>query len=146
MISAVRARRQAIRRKLHVLLTAPPRHGRDRLRLNCTLPRTLYERIHRHARRAGRPPTSFLREAALAYLERRYLVPANLEQRLLDLTAVLRNVAGNINQLAAKANTLKRVTVFDLLSARRLVLFLEKSVKSFVRQPPEEPPRNSGPA
>lgn len=95
--------------------------------------------MHRHARLAGKPPTAFLREAALAYLERRYLVPARIEDRLQELVFLFRNIAGNLNQLAAKANALKRATVFDLLFARRLVLRLEEAVKDFLRRPPEDP-------
>ena len=102
-------------------------------RVTCTLRHETYQRLIK--RSAGRKAAVFVREAALAYLERRYLVPPDVEKRLVTITAMIRNIAGNINQIAAKTNTLQRALLGDLKEARKRVLELEDVIRQFVRYP-----------
>ena len=49
-----------------------------------------------------------MRQATLAYMEQRYLVPKDQAERLTSLIAVLRNIGNSLNQVARFAATLQK--------------------------------------
>jgi hypothetical protein len=107
-----------------------------RRRVDVTLTPAQYADLEQAAHAAGRKVTVFLREAAFAYLERRYLVPTDTEQGLHAVTRQLRAAGNNLNQLAHQANTQRRATAEDLRQARELLNTMEAAVTRFVRCPP----------
>lgn len=90
-------------------------------RVNCRLSPEEQQKLGVFAREAAMKPSTLLRCAAFAYLEQRFLLPPHLEDLLLRLLQESRRIGTNLNQLAAKANTLQRATGGDLRTARRLV-------------------------
>lgn len=120
---------KAVKRKVRDLLY----YRQAVRRVTCTLRPEAYEKLVK--RSAGSKPAVVVREAALAYLEQRYLVPADIERQLVTVTALIRNIAGNLNQIAARTNTLQRVLSWDLKKARERVLDLEEVIRRFVRYP-----------
>lgn len=128
-MNPVRKPVKAVKRKVRDLLF----YRQTVRRVTCTLRHETYEKLIK--RSSGRKPAVFVRDAALAYLEQRYLVPADIERRLVTVTALIRNIAGNLNQIAAKTNTLQRVLLWDLKKARERVLELEDVIRRFVRYP-----------
>lgn len=107
-----------------------------RRRVDVTLNRQQYDALEQAARAAGRPVAAFLREAAFAYLERRYLVPAGIEQGLHAVTLQLRAAGNNLNQIAHQANMKRRATADEVHQARELLQTMEAAVARFVRCPP----------
>jgi len=105
--------------------------------INCAIPIRDYKRLLDRAEKIGVKPTVYLREAAFAYMNQRYLVPQNIEEELRRFILLMRNIGNSLNQIAAKANTLKRVTVFDLHKAKKRINQLEESVEAFIRNPPK---------
>ena len=105
--------------------------------VNCALALDEYDRLKTHAEKAGRKPTTHLRESALAYMRQQYLVPKDLKEQIGNLTALLRNIAGNLNQIAKRTNHIQKLTVIDALHARSLVLKLETAIKRFINHPPK---------
>jgi predicted DNA-binding protein len=100
--------------------------------VNCTLSFEEYTVLQERAKEAGRTPTTYLRETVFAYLEQQPILPKAVEIRMGTLVALLRNMAGNLNQIARHTNRLQKLTVIDALQARSLVFQLEKAVKNFI--------------
>jgi hypothetical protein len=96
-------------------------------------------RIVKAARQAGRKPAAFIREAALAYLDKRYLVPEHLEAALHVLTYQLSAFGNNLNQIARHVNTRRSASDEELSAARSLLEHTEDLITAFVRNPPEAP-------
>ena len=90
-------------------------------RVNCRLSPEEQKKLGARARSSGLKPATLLRLAAFAYLEQRFLLPPHLEDLLTRLLQESRRIGTNLNQLAAKANTLHRATGGDLRAARKLV-------------------------
>jgi hypothetical protein len=101
-----------------------------RHRVNCRLTPTELDRLREASARVGHRPTTALRLFALAYLEQRFLLPANLEQLLLSCRQEIRRAGSNLNQLAAKANAAHRVTFGDLRRARRIAAEMEDNLEA----------------
>lgn len=100
--------------------------------------------IRRAAREAGLKPAVFVRQATLAYMEQRYLVPKDQAESLTTLIAVLRNIGNSLNQVARFAATLQKKRTwfgqkpFDWKEAEAKVRELEGRVEDFIRRPPRE--------
>jgi hypothetical protein len=103
--------------------------------VNCALSLDEYDSLKECAEKSGRKPTKFLREAAFAYMGQHYLVPKNIDAKMANLVALLRNVAGNINQIARRTNRWQKLTVIDLLQARSLLSKQEEAIKEFLSNP-----------
>lgn len=71
----------------------------------------------RHGLRLG----PYLREAALAYSEQRFLLPQNLSERLVDLERAVVKVGSNVNAIAAKTNSRGVATEDDVRQTQALV-------------------------
>lgn len=97
-----------------------------------------YEELSRCAIRAGFKATAYFKKASFAYINNEYVVPVNIEKKLGEIIWLLRNIGNNLNQLSARANTLKKTTVFDLLKAKKNLHDLEVTIKNFVRNPPKQ--------
>lgn len=104
--------------------------------INCVLTLEEYDVLKERAVSIGRKPTVYLREAAFAYMQARYLVPSGVEEQLSTLIAELRKIGGNVNQLAKRANRIQKLTVWDAVLARERLNQLEDRVKAFIRNPP----------
>ena len=107
-------------------------------RVNCTLIRDEYEELSRQASKAGLKLTPYVKRAAFAYTKQEYVVPLRVEEDLQEIIWLLRSIGNNLNQLAAKANTLKQATIFDLKKAKKSVHELESIIKNFVRNPSKQ--------
>lgn len=108
-----------------------------RYRLNCSLSQAEIEVIAQKADKAGLSPTAYLKKAALAYMNKKYLIPKDVQQELQKITVLLRNIGTNINQMALRTNKLKKTTVFDLYKAKELIGVLENQIDHFIYNPLE---------
>lgn len=115
-------------------------YRKDHPSLNVTLSKSEYRRLRKEAKVSGRKCTAFLREAAFAYLDQRYLVPESLEEALYALTYQLTALGNNLNQIAKHVNTQRRASSDDLSAARSLLEHAEDLITSFVRNPPQALP------
>ena len=111
-------------------------------RVNCTLIRDEYEELSRQASKAGLKLTPYVKRAAFAYTKQEYIVPQKVEEDLQEIIWLLRSIGNSLNQLAAKTNTLKRATIFDLKKAKKSVHELESIIKNFVRNPAKQKQSN----
>lgn len=108
--------------------------------LNVTMPRERFTAILAPAAaEAGLTVTEYLREAAFAYAEQRYLVPSGLEAALWAVSDQLAALGNNLNQIARHANLEHQATRQDLADARRCLERAEQLVESAVRSPPLAP-------
>jgi len=99
-------------------------------RVNCRLDLDEVRMLRVRAREAKVKPTTLLRQAALAYLRQRFLVPPQLKETLMQLLQETRRIGTNLNQIAAKTNLLQRATGGDLRRARKLVDGLETRLRA----------------
>ncbi len=63
-------------------------------------------------------------------------MPVNIADKLASLIALIRNMANNLNQIARHTNTIKRVSILDLVKVRKIILNLETRLKNFIHSPP----------
>lgn len=103
-------------------------HGSYTHRVTCNLYPHQHDRLLKTAQSFGVRLAPFLRDAAIAYCQRRTLLPDALQKRLKQMIAEIRRVGTNLNQMAHHANSFQRVTHQDLRNAGKLVLTLERQV------------------
>lgn len=107
-------------------------------RVNCTLTLDEYEELAKRASKAGFKITPYFKKAAIADTNQEYIVPHRVEEELREVIWLIRNIGNSMNQLAARANTLKKTTVLDLMKAKRNIHDLETTIKKFVCNPPKQ--------
>ncbi len=110
-------------------------YPKQRRRISLTLTPAQYDKLQKQAQRSGRPLAVFVREAALAYLERRYLVPKHLERSLWQLTRQLRAAGNHLNQIAHQVNIRKHASLSELKQARALLKQMEARITQSVTCP-----------
>ena len=103
-------------------------HGTYEHRITCNLHPHQYYPLVRAARLQNMPVAQFVRDAALAYIQRRVVLPPQLDERLANIRQEIRRVGTNLNQIAARTNTLQRITHSDLRHAGKLATQLERQV------------------
>lgn len=101
------------------------------VRVNCRLTPDEKRKLATAACAVGVPPATLLRMAGFAYLDQRFLLPPQIEDVLRSLIRETRRIGTNLNQIAAKANTLRRVTGGDLRTARKAVGEFEEQFREF---------------
>lgn len=108
--------------------------------LNVTMAHERFARvIVPEAAKAGLSVTEYLREAAFAYAEQRYLVPQGLEAALWAVSDQLAGLGNNLNQIARHANLEHHASRQDVASARLCLERAEQLVEAAVRHPPPAP-------
>lgn len=105
-------------------------HGTFDKRVTVNLLAADHGRLERAAHQAGVPLAPFLRSAALAYLDQRFVVPPRLDELLARLVQETRRVGTNLNQVAARVNTARVADPTDLAEARRVVHSLEDTTRA----------------
>ena len=103
-------------------------HGTYTHRVTCNLHPEQFFRLQQVAQQFNSRLAPFVRDAALAYLDRRSLLPASLEKHLTKIVQEVRRVGTNLNQIAKRANTYQRLTHDDLRKAAQLVVMMERLV------------------
>lgn len=105
--------------------------------LNITMPQQRFtDTIVPAATRCGLTPTEYLREAAFAYSDQRYLVPHSLENALWAVSDQLAAMGNNLNQIARHTNLEHKATRQDLADARSCLDRAERLIQAAVRNPP----------
>ena len=111
------------------------------VRLKVTLSAEEAALLTRLGKKVGRKPTALLKELSMSSLHQqdKYIVPADLEERLSQLILEIRRLGTNTNQIAKVHNkfpSLKvKKLVNDLKETRQIISHLEAAVKNFVRNP-----------
>ena len=114
-------------------------------RINCRVSQREYDIITAASKQAGMPRATFIRAAALAHIEGQFIVPPSVQEGLAHLTAELRRMGNNLNQIARRTNTFQRATIIDLYRTRRILDRDEDlAVASISRSVPSGPEPNPG--
>jgi hypothetical protein len=100
-------------------------HGTFNNRITCNLRAEDYQQLAAAAKKAGVPLAPFLRDAAMAYLGKRFLVPPRLDELLARLIGETRRVGNNVNQVAAKVNASATTSREDLDRVKAEIAMLE---------------------
>ena len=79
-------------------------HGSYTHRVTCNLHPEQYFKLIRVSRQFNTRLAPFVREAALAYIDKRSLLPPELQKQLNGIVQEVRRVGTNLNQIAARAN------------------------------------------
>jgi len=114
------------------------------VRINCRLTPEEQRQLIKAAREAKVPPSTLLRLAAFAYLEKQTLLPPSLEDLLRSLLQEARRSGTNLNQIAAKVNRLQRASFGDIRDTRRVLAQYEERIRELeallrTMRPPSEP-------
>ena len=110
------------------------RYAHEKKRLKITLSSHEYDRLKEQAEAHGQKFAAFAREAMLAYLDQRFLVPD--AQKVSDLEVALRKIGNNINQIAHHTNRIERLTYGNATQLRQNLEELEDTISQSMRQPP----------
>ena len=102
-------------------------------RVSVTLSHEEYALLAERAFQHDEPPTTHLKKCAFSYAADSYLVPPNLEERLGELTLILRGIGNNLNQLARHSNEMKYF--LDTSEVRLQIRRMEEEVKNLVIHP-----------
>ena len=114
-------------------------------RINCRVSQREYDTITAAATKAGMPRATFIRAAAFAHIGGQFIVPPSVQEELAHLTAELRRMGNNLNQIARKTNTFQRATIIDLFRTRRILDRVEDlAVASISRSVPRGPEPDPG--
>ncbi len=103
-------------------------HGTYTHRVTCNLYPVQYYTLERAAERAKTRLAPFVRDAALAYIDQKIVLPADFEKNLLSIHQEIQQLGASLSQIAQRANTLQRVTHGDLKHAGQLVQVLDRQV------------------
>lgn len=103
-------------------------------RVSATLSEAEYGQLAGSAKRHGERITTHLKSQALANLDRRYLVPPDISDRLDTVVAIMRGIGNNLNQLARHSNEMKYF--LETEEVRFQLKRLEDMVREFVSNPP----------
>lgn len=103
-------------------------HGTYTHRITCNLYPDQYFQISHSANKLQCRIAPFLRDAALAYLDRKALLPASLETRLQSMVQEIRRIGTSFHQIVDRSSTYQRLTHDDLRKGAQLVLMMERQV------------------
>lgn len=102
-------------------------------RVSATMSDAEYARLADSASRHSERITTHLKHQAFANLDRRYLVPPDVADRLDTVVAIMRGIGNNLNQLARHSNEMQYF--LDTQEVRLQLKRLEDSVREFVGNP-----------
>ena len=105
------------------------------LRLGVSLTPTEYRRLSRTAKEHGLKTGSFIRKAALAYTEQKFLLPDDATVLALELG--IRRVGLNINQVVRHIHEKKTIEELDIDRINALLIELEDTISYAFRNPPQ---------
>lgn len=103
-------------------------HGTYTHRITCNLYPDQYFQLNYTAQQFNTRLAPFLRDAALAFITKKSMIPEALARHLAGIVQEVRRVGTNLHQIAEKANIYQRVTHDDLRKAGQLVQLLEHQV------------------
>ena len=103
-------------------------HGTYTHRVTCNLHPDQYFKVSHHAQQFHSRVAPFLRDCALAYLDRKTILPLALQHNLQKLLQEIRRIGTNFNQIAVRANTYQRLTHDDLRHGAQLIVMMERQV------------------
>lgn len=111
-----------------------PEYFKSRVFRTVTLRTSEDEQVQKHAQYYGIKPTSFVRVATIAFMKGLKPLPRPVEKEIEKLKFLWSNTTNNLNQIAKRVNTLKKVTIFDLLEAKtklnKLITQFETSIRN----------------
>lgn len=100
-----------------------------RKRIKCTFTPEEFKKIRKEADKAGLKASVYLKQACFALQTNKPLHSQELQESFNQTMPLLRNVANNINQIAHRVNTVKKVAFGDLLKTKKQVHELEKIIE-----------------
>lgn len=103
-------------------------HGTYTHRITCNLHPDQYFKLAHTARQFNSRLAPFVRDAALAYLDRKSFLPQELTQKLGGSIHEIRQVGGHLHQIAERANNYQRLTHDDLRKSGQLVILLQRQM------------------
>ncbi len=104
-------------------------HGTYTHRITCNLYPNQHHTLVEAAESFKMRLAPFIRDSALAYVDQRFFIPGTLEIQLEKIQQEIRRIGTNLNQIAARSNTLQRLTHADLRNAGKLVILLENQMR-----------------
>jgi uncharacterized protein YceH (UPF0502 family) len=103
-------------------------------RLNLTFDHSDFKKVQIHAEEIGVTPTAFLRDSALAYMDKERIPTQEVEQKFREFIFLLRNISSNLNQISRQANTVQKLSIKDFIQTKSLVSNLEDTAEDFIKR------------
>lgn len=106
-------------------------HGTYEHRINCSLHPHQYYPLVQAAKELNMPPTVFVRDAALAYIQQKTVLPRGIADRAKKLEQENETLEMYLNEIVEKAQTLGRVTPREMRRLSRIAIHLGRQAKAF---------------
>ena len=103
-------------------------HGTYRHRITCNLHPHQYYPIVQAAQKYKMPKALLLRDAALAYLQKKTVLPPGIDERLKSIQQEVENIDRFLKPIIAQADALKRLTPQDIRRAAKTVSHLDRQL------------------
>lgn len=108
-------------------------HGTYKHRINCSLHPHQYHPLAQAAKNAGMPTTVFVRDAALAYVQQKTVLPHGLAEEAKKLEQEYENVEMYLRPIIEKADGLQRLTPRETRRASKIAMRLRHLTIAFSR-------------
>ncbi len=96
-------------------------HGSYKHRITCNLHPHQYHPLVQAARRLNMPKALFLRDAALAYTQKKTVLPTGIDSKLKAIQHEIQSIGMYLNPIIAEADQLQRVTPGNIRRAAKLI-------------------------
>jgi uncharacterized protein YceH (UPF0502 family) len=103
-------------------------------RLNLTFDHGDFKKVQTHAEEIGVTPTAFLRDSALAYMDKERIPTQEVEKKFCELVFLMRNISSNLNQISRQANTVQKLSLKDFIKTKNLINNLEDTAEDFIKR------------
>ncbi len=99
--------------------------------VNVAIPVSMYEELEKLSEIENVKVSPLIRNMALAYMHQKTFVPKKIENKLKELTLLVRSIANNVNQMAHYSNTVKYMTEREEHGLLMELKRLEDTVKDY---------------
>ncbi len=103
-------------------------HGTYTHRVTCNLYPVQFYTLERAAERAKTRLAPFVRDAALAYIDQKIVLPPEFAANLFNIHREVRRGGAGLDEIAERAKTIQRITHADLRSAGDFVRALDHQI------------------
>ncbi len=106
-------------------------HGTYKHRINCSLHPHQYHPLVQAAKKANMPTTVFVRDAALAYIQKKAVLPRGIAERVKKLGQENETLEQYLRPIVEKAEVLGRVTPREMRRLSKIAIHQGRQAELF---------------
>ena len=107
-------------------------HGTYEHRINCSLHPHQYHPLVEAAKKAGMSTTVFVRDAALAYVQKKTVLPPGLGAKIKSKQQEIESAALYLKPIVAQVDASQRLTPRDSKRAAKIAKYVDRQVRDLL--------------